>query len=490
MTSTPMQTLEDDFVQGLRCAICDADALHVVHLAGYPDYVHCRACEAAFVVESAGERVLYGNIPGDYPQTRQWALHQWVWLEAVARRAAQERAAGSGEGPAPALSGMDPGRETLVAKPPSLAAPQDAASEGGAGIPEQAEPLAQAEAGPAAPGSERTPPSHASGAAPQAEDHSPPDERAEPPQGTEAPPTPPYIPHDDAEPQPGGPLPEEPEAGPEAGPSPFISSGLQDVEIEPEASPRDGAIGAPWRTMQLQAEQPAEPPRKAAEVQHPAETDEATPAAESVPIRINDPPPGHRYRVVLRGEQAQIPQDVCAHCMGTPVRGRLAVVGTFPGRGEVGHRRTVTFSLPLCADCHKRASARSPEERSARVQAYLVSLLTALVLVVIGLVVGLVNFRAEPVVSAVLVGILAVVGYGIPLALLSGRISGRYPPPLDAAYVRSTLLIPLEGQEGLQTAFEWRNRQYAERFLSANLDQAIGDVTPVRDRAVLPGSET
>jgi hypothetical protein len=67
--------------------------LSVSHIANFPDFVTCGECASAFVVEDTGERVMYGRIPSEYPRAVEFALKQWVWLEAVSRRAAEDRPA-------------------------------------------------------------------------------------------------------------------------------------------------------------------------------------------------------------------------------------------------------------------------------------------------------------------------------------------------------------------------------------------------------------
>ncbi|MEA1978732.1 MAG: hypothetical protein U9N80_12635, partial [Chloroflexota bacterium] len=91
MASTPKSTLDDGLIDGLLCAICGADALHVVHMENLPDYVGCENCKSAFLSEDGGERVFYGQISEGYPLTERFALKQWVWLEAVDNRAREER---------------------------------------------------------------------------------------------------------------------------------------------------------------------------------------------------------------------------------------------------------------------------------------------------------------------------------------------------------------------------------------------------------------
>ena len=38
----------------------------------------------------------------------------------------------------------------------------------------------------------------------------------------------------------------------------------------------------------------------------------------SPPLRENDPPPGQRFRVVIRSKKIKFPRDVCSHCMKSP----------------------------------------------------------------------------------------------------------------------------------------------------------------------------
>ena len=68
--------------------------------------------------------------------------------------------------------------------------------------------------------------------------------------------------------------------------------------------------------------------------------------------------------------------------------------------------------------------------------------------------------------------------------ILLSRV-GKHPPPQDASYVRSTLLVPRETQ-GLETAFEWRNEVYANDFFETNEAIALGRLTSVKDRAAQP----
>jgi hypothetical protein len=193
-----------------------------------------------------------------------------------------------------------------------------------------------------------------------------------------------------------------------------------------------------------------------------------------------DPPPGQRHRVMIRGERVIFPAGECAHCGRTPARGKLAVAGTLPRGQAVGQRKPTRFEVPLCGDCHKRAASKSEDARAAQLQAHLISAIVGMVLVVGALALDLINPRDLSIVDLFLGLILLIVGYGGPAFFLLNRV-GSYLPPVDARYVRTTLLVPSETQ-GLETAFEWRNSEYAQRFHGANSANALGNITGVKDR--------
>ena len=93
-----------------------------------------------------------------------------------------------------------------------------------------------------------------------------------------------------------------------------------------------------------------------------------------------------------------------------------------------------------------------------------------------------VDLQEQPQIGILILGILAILGFSIPAYVLLGRIR-PYPPPPDAAYVRSTLLVP-EDIQGLETAFEFRNQSYAELFHAANEAATLGKLTQVKDRTL------
>ena len=205
---------------------------------------------------------------------------------------------------------------------------------------------------------------------------------------------------------------------------------------------------------------------------------------EEIALLDTDPPQGHRYRVVIRGEKAIFPGGDCAHCGRTPVKGHLAVVGSLPDGQNITQRKTTNFKIPLCAECRKRAGQLSDEAKEARLQAHLLSAIGGMLLVVGALAVGIIKPADLQFFDILILAILFVVGYTLPALFLLGRV-GKHPPPASASYVRSTLLVPKETQ-GLETAFEWRNSEYAERFFEANEAHTLGKLSKIKDRTAPP----
>jgi hypothetical protein len=146
----------------------------------------------------------------------------------------------------------------------------------------------------------------------------------------------------------------------------------------------------------------------------------------------------------------------------------------------MGQRKATRFEVPLCGTCRKRATAKSEDASAAQVQAHLISAIVGMVLVVGALALDIIDPRNLGIVDLFLGLILLIVGYGGPAYFLLNRV-GNYLPPADARYVRTTLLVPSETQ-GLETAFEWRNQEYARRFHDANQANVLGGITTVKDR--------
>jgi hypothetical protein len=727
MASTPRRTIDPSYVEGMSCPICGQDGLQLKAMERYPDYVACTSCESQFVLEDDGERVMYGKIPAAYPRTQRFALQQWAWPEAIARRAAEERPAVTSQPPSPIPTPPTPESDELpdlpdqadtsavplgtgdeepepIPLPPE--APAEQRAEPPAEFDESATMIDDAEAGEAEPGalsideSEFDLMADAGGgistddfdtslAAPiePAEDL-PPEGEGEPafeleweqtvPPGEEAPAEPawdeepaaeaagfseadsaeadqapsgatlsgtsegatepeptedwfagepedvaaaeqdqdlldsvfepfapgeqPSAPAEGASPGPwaqaegggesetsppfaeealdaGTPdlLPGETEPAPpmpdwlqtsdeptaEPGPEPDESPGPQREDLldsiwgdEQETTPEDrtgpdvasglgiGALGAldaaeeeepaeePALTSDLWGDSDAaapsfedesmlgepEPGRVApfemeeepeagaldqpveetgpsqeeiAEMYWTGEVHEKEPAAEEaaaaptdegeqVGLEPNEPEPGIRYRVVTQTSQAVMPDDMCAHCNQSPTVSRLPIAATvFQGSG-LGERQTITYRVPLCASCTERAHARSEEQQTARLQAHLISILVAMILVVGALGFRVVTFQDSIGFDLAILLLLAAMGYIVPAAFLLIRAS-RFPQPEDSKYVESTLRVPAD-TEGTETAFEWRNQTYARDFVAANQEQAVSGAMKVRER--------
>jgi hypothetical protein len=594
MASTPKSTLDDGLIDGLLCAICGADALHVVHMENLPDYVGCESCKSAFLSEDGGERVFYGQISEGYPLTERFALKQWVWLEAVDKRAREERIAPEQETPTYA----EPQLEEITPLETEIESPEAPISETAAELPEEPEsvdlleerlgeldlgleaaaipgvsdfegdsedptseetddlasyfrsitPDAEADLEPSLPEEGDLPISagilgeigleHADDQAlpeiadtQSEESFSEPDDTWDQPIKQEFPeadeiPLPDWAqPADDSvepsldrfaqeieTPLDNLPPPEEPEED-------FLSNLRQSagVPLESEPIPDLHISEVPLESQPIfppladadAVESAVEPESFASRIESLSQTPptdldpiEKTPSEpeapspeldvaiaavveeEEIALLDTDPPQGHRYRVVIRGEKAIFPGGDCAHCGRTPVKGHLAVVGSLPDGQNITQRKTTNFKIPLCAECRKRAGQLSDEAKEARLQAHLLSAIGGMLLVVGALAVGIIKPADLQFFDILILAILFVVGYTLPALFLLGRV-GKHPPPASASYVRSTLLVPKETQ-GLETAFEWRNSEYAERFFEANEAHTLGKLSKIKDRTAPP----
>jgi hypothetical protein len=192
-----------------------------------------------------------------------------------------------------------------------------------------------------------------------------------------------------------------------------------------------------------------------------------------------DPPAGTRYRVVLKRAKANIPFGICAHCMRSPATNELIILD--PWMAPEAEKKPLGYTLFLCPSCYQRARAQSDQARNARITALLISALVALTVIVFAVIIGLVNFRENPLVDAAILTILGIIGFLIPAMILMNR-ANQYPPSADASYVRSTLFIPPRGDE-TEVIFEWRNKQFAERFAESNYELVLGEVSEIPDQA-------
>jgi hypothetical protein len=450
--------------------------LKVVHLEGFPDYVACSSCGSQFVMEDGGERAMYGSIPEQYPETKRFALRQWAWLEAIEHKAKSERppkemsAAPSEDEIPPGEDETSPVVEGEVSlweheTPAEIVPPSDPSADEGAVPILEHEPPAEDEA--IFPLGEDEAPAAAEGGVPLWEDDSPVDEeQIEHLKDDLLQRTPIDLKTIGAEPTP---IPEtEPEA--EVAKTPELEPTYPEPEVSSIPSMEDGEI------REQIGERAAEP-----EPEIPIEPEQQEEDSESI-----EPEPGKRFRIVLRSPEATIPYGLCAHCLRSPAQQKLVIVGSTDDSAAVD--RPNTYALPLCSRCHRRARARSDDERNARLTAYLGAGLGAAIVVVASLALGLVNFRENLITDLLILGILGILGFAIPAWFLLGR-TARYAPARDAIFVRSTLAIPESGED-VHTAFEWRNQGFAQRFMEANYQALIGDLTEVQDWLDLePSSE-
>lgn len=661
MAPTPRRSIDPAYLAGMSCPICGRDALELKVMDRFPDYISCGNCQSQFVTEEAGERVMYGKIPASYPRTSRFALQQWVWPEAVARRSLEERPAERAApvppapvepdvplepepAPTPEPSGMPAPIEPEAEYASEVEQPDDrliekeaeaiaddswtpefdepagaqavlgsedadlwpdeleeeslpAATEQALGDPLEAfgdladdQQMAAFDTmigadepdGPADEPADAELPDWAAEAEPAAETGWPPepiedepagwlaaedraDEAADelplpepedsertqytPPFGADSAPDEADLPGD-FEPAPAMPAWLRAEAAaasePDDSPAPPAEADGEDLlaalwgdeppadedpetpddlaarlgfsqeteepipmesqepdwtddsfleDLDFEDSERAGLEQEPALEADAE-EQPSEAAlqaaaaywagaaaEKASEPEPPLTPAPVAEQGEEGPVErpADEPVPGLRYRVVLTDSRPVFPNDMCAHCTRAPANARLAHTATVYRGAGLGERQIVTFRVPLCADCHARHSAQSEEAANARLQAHLVSLLVALILVIGAIAIRLVDFQGSLALNLAILFVLALMGYSIPAVLLLIR-AGRYSQPADSAYVGSTLRVPAD-TEGLDTAFEWRNQTYAGRFHQVNQERATGNVTKVRERS-------
>jgi hypothetical protein len=447
MPTTPRLNIDESMVGSQACSICGEHALRVAHVDRLPDYVACGHCGAVFVMEEGGDRVMYGKIPVEYPQTSALALRQWLMPEVVAGHATAER-------PAPVAA--------EAAKPveqPSAPAELTDQPAGFVERPSDVEP--PLERPPAEATQEPEEPAARFQALLRSYEEAPPSAEAEEevPLATEAP--------DEA---PWARLAQEFELPePDVAPPPPVLRGREPEVIPPAAPPLTAEPRRP--TAQAESTFPEPQPEMAP----------VSPAEEQPPGTGVEPPAGTRYQVRIKGYRLRIPKNTCAHCLRMPASRTLTVLAPAPPGSQ---RQVVRLSAPLCFECFHRANARSPEASSARLQAHLISALVAVLLVVLSLGFRLVSLGESPWVGILVLVILAIIGYGVPAFILLGR-SSRFPPPDDALFVRSTLIVHPEVDPPGMT-FSWRNQGFADLFHDSNSKAVEGPVAEVAEQTDAP----
>ncbi len=475
MSLTPRFTLDDEYLKGMSCAICNNPNLTITHVEKYPDFVACNRCGAAFVVENEGSWVMYGKIPAEYPQTSQFALRQWTWLDAVAQRAADEREMEA----APSFTGEQQAEEIEV-KPPDIKASAPSVTEEIS--PEQVDEVLE--------------PSLI-----EDEIHKP---ELEEDLAYASPLTESILPQiegdldtllkdellesisdetlsldEDLIPTPFEPI-EQIETGGEDQPARMDDELFPDIELVDEKAveeiiPKRTDTDAAFPVEGFAQQELVTPLQEQRKPEEGEESLEDKPSS----IPIGEPEPDERFRVTIRGSQPKYPKNYCSHCLRTPVRLKAIMRASLPDPLRTGKRKLVPLDLPFCKDCQNRMNAQSEEERNARLLAFLISGLIALIAIVATMALGVINLSENPTTSLIVLLIVAILGFSIPLLIFLNRAS-RYPPPRDAAFVLSTLIVNESGDD--LTEFEWRNLGYAELFRQVNQTNAIGEVVPIQDR--------
>jgi len=461
MSLTPRKTLNDNYIDGMTCAICGNSNLKIVHIEVYPDFVLCEACNSAFVVEDEGNWIMYGKISSDYPKTNEFAHRQWTWLQAVAERAEKER------------NEWEAAKVQEDISPPQIEEPHPKAEEKiPTSIPEPAKT--------AVPHSKVTQAHPSLGALLRKV------EQAEKEAET-APPEPPTWEPEFA--QPGAES--QVEATQAARISHLKTEPMDEVIAEkPQMTGRPEQVFEEAIEMELEEEPLLEEPSPMKEweqsrderiqEQKQAEPVSVSPTGSPQPFEWNpsEPEPSKRYQVIVRGDQLKHPKNLCAHCLRQPDK-EFTVPGSLPDMNRPGKRKAFAFELPLCRDCLQRSKAVGEEEKNAKLLAKLVSALIALISMVALLALGLVKLNQQPLAGIFFLLSFAALSYTLASLLLHKRAS-RYPPPEDAAFVLSTLLIEPAGEGA--TKFEWRNPQYAQLFQQVNHGNVNGEIDLVEDR--------
>lgn len=477
MSLTPRKTLNADFIDGMTCAICGSSDLSIVHIEVYPDFVTCQACGSAFVVEDEGQWIMYGKISPNFPQTSEFALRQWTWPDAVAEQATRERleletSSGDEIRAAPPAQEARPKIEEAPAAPPAQEAPpkiEEAPAESVAGV-DKAESSAAmgAQAAPSLGALLRkVEQAEKEAETGQAELPSWEMELAREEQG---------LSEDVAQSTEAFP-PKDEQTQAEIAAWEWLPDEVPEEAIEMEVEEE------PFFEAPFISEEAAQAPAETSQKQSAKEPSIAMPMAEPEPSEWppSEPEPGKRYQVIVSGDQLKHPKNVCAHCLRPPHK-EFTVPGSLPDMPHPGNRKSFIFELPLCRDCMKRSRAASPEEANAKLLAKLLSGLIAMFSIIALLAFGIVKLDQQPLVGIFALLIFAALTYTLASLLLHRRAE-RHPPPEDAAYVLSTLLIE-PGEEGT-TKFEWRNPKYAELFRQVNHGNVVEEMALIEDRFAL-----
>ena len=203
-------------------------------------------------------------------------------------------------------------------------------------------------------------------------------------------------------------------------------------------------------------------------------------AKESPPVagdkaEVTSLPLGERYRVRIKGDRVYFPKPACAHCLSSPASSGITINGSLPIGDDRERRRRAIFRLPLCAECRRKSTALSAAQKNGRVQAHLTAMLVGLALFVAALGLGVVDLSRNMTVGLLLLGLVAGVGYLLPLGLLLPR--ARRAPPLRETYmIGTTLRVRIPEEKVAESFFDFRNPGYAQLFWESNSKAAVAPV--------------
>jgi hypothetical protein len=465
--------VDDAFVAGMDCAICTAAALRVNHLSKFADYISCDECGSSFVIEEEGNRVLYGKVSDDYSDTKKVVLKNWMSLTVVSRLAGSER-----------LRREIEASRSQEERPPEEA---EAKSEG------VSEPIFEALESAV---QEESPDDESPGVHEdvtvvdlKARLSDIPERPIELPEG--------FPPMDI--PDPG--VPEIPEETPrldvearlvdslrpadealDEGPQKEAevidalevpeAMALEDVEAGRDAAV-EPIVEIPIVVPPVEKAVP-EPPVQEQASAFPINEIESAAEAEPVEEPVEGEPETY-YRVRLEGESVYFPTKACVHCMKTPANHKTSVIGSLPVGISASRRRRAVFSVPVCTECRQKFSARSEAQKNARLQAHLTSLIVGLALVVAAVGLNVIDMSRNAAVGLLLAGIIAGVGYLLPVVFLLDRAE-RVSPHRESHLVRTTLLVRPPDEPVAESLFDFRNKGYAQLFRESNPNAAMDDV--------------
>jgi hypothetical protein len=450
MPETIRNEVDDDFVAGLDCAICTAAALRVNHLSKFADYISCDECGSSFVIEEDGDRVLFGKVSDEYSDTKKVVIKNWMSLTVVSRLAGSERlrreieASRSQEGRSPeeAEAQLD-GVSEPIPEAPEVSLPEESQDEDVPGIHEDVTVVDL-----------------------KARLSAIPERPTELPEG--------FPPMD----TPGRDVREIPEEGPQE------EAEVIDALEVPEAMALEDVEAGIDDAVEPGVEIPIVPPPVEKAVPEPPVQEQVkpSPSADVAPTRSKETieeaaegMPETYYRVRLEGESVYFPAKACVHCMKTPANHKTSVIGSLPAGSSGGRRRRAVFSVPICTECRQKFSARSEAQKNARLQAHLTSLIVGLALVVAAVGLEVIDMSRNAAVGLLLAGIIAGVGYLLPIGFLLARAE-RISPLRESHLVRTTLLVHPPDEPVAESLFDFRNKEYAQLFRESNPNAAVGEV--------------